>query len=145
MNDKCTAGTGRFLETMVRALQVPLEELGECALRVPEAVRVSSTCTVFAESEVSSHMSRGRKRDEILRGVCESIVDRIAAMIRGVRIKPPVAMIGGGAKNQAVVKFMGDHLGLSLLPPPSPKLRGLWDRRSLPTRTPSLARTRCRH
>jgi len=124
MNDKCAAGTGRFLETMATALQVPLEELGEYALRAPEAVRVSSTCTVFAETEVVSHVARGKKRDEILLGVCQSIVDRIAAMVRGIGVKPPVAMTGGVAKNQAVVKLMGDRLGLSLLLPPEPQITG---------------------
>lgn len=124
MNDKCAAGTGRFLETMATALQVPLEELGECALRAPEAVRVSSTCTVFAESEVVSHIARGKKRDEILLGVCQSIVDRIAAMARGVGVKSPVAMTGGVAKNPAVVKLMGDRLGLPLFLPPEPQITG---------------------
>jgi len=124
MNDKCAAGTGRFLETMATALQVPLEEFGECALRAPEPVRVSSTCTVFAETEVISHIARGKKRNEILLGVCQSIVDRIAAMVRSIGVKPPVAMTGGVAKNAAVVKLMGDRLGLPLLLPPEPQITG---------------------
>src|SRR3990172_12902702 len=124
MNDKCAAGTGRFLETMATALQIPLEEFGESALRAPQPVRVSSTCTVFAESEVISHIARGKKRDEILLGVCQSIVDRIAAMVRSIGVKPPVAMTGGAAKNPAVVKLMGDRLGLPLLLPPEPQITG---------------------
>ena len=124
MNDKCAAGTGRFLETMASALQVSLEELGEYALRAPEAVRVSSTCTVFAESEVVSHVARGKKRDEILLGVCQSIVDRIAAMVRGIGIKSPVAMTGGVAKNPAVVKLMGERLSLPVFLPPEPQITG---------------------
>ena len=124
MNDKCAAGTGRFLENMANALQVPLEELGECALRAPEAVRVSSTCTVFAETEVVSHIARGKKRDDIILGVCQSIVDRIAAMVRGIGVKPPVAMTGGVAKNAAVVKLMGERLGLPIFLPPEPQITG---------------------
>lgn len=124
MNDKCAAGTGRFLETMANALQVPLEELGEYALRAPEAVRVSSTCTVFAETEVVSHVAQGKKRDEILLGVCQSIVHRIAAMVKSIGIKPPVAMTGGVAKNPAVVKLMEERLGLSLFLPPEPQITG---------------------
>jgi predicted CoA-substrate-specific enzyme activase len=124
MNDKCAAGTGRFLETMATALQVPLEELGACALRAPEAVTVSSTCTVFAETEVVSHIARGKKRDEILLGVCQSIVNRIAAMVKGVGIKPPLAMTGGVAKNPAVVKLMEERLGLPVLLPPEPQITG---------------------
>jgi predicted CoA-substrate-specific enzyme activase len=124
MNDKCAAGTGRFLETMAHALQIPLEELGECALRATEPVRVSSTCTVFAESEVVSHVARGKKRENILHGVCQSIVDRIAAMARGVGVKPPVAMTGGVAMNRAVVKLMGDRLGLQIVLPRDPQITG---------------------
>jgi predicted CoA-substrate-specific enzyme activase len=124
MNDKCAAGTGRFLETMAHALQIPLEELGECALLATEPVRVSSTCTVFAESEVVSHIARGKKRENILHGVCQSIVDRIAAMARGVGIKAPVAMTGGVAMNRAVVKLMGDRLGVSIVLPPEPQITG---------------------
>ncbi len=124
MNDKCAAGTGRFLETMAHALQIPLEELGECALSAANPVRVSSTCTVFAESEVVSHVARGKKREDILHGVCQSIVDRIAAMVRGIGVAPPVAMTGGVALNTAVVKFMGDKLGLPIIVPPEPQITG---------------------
>jgi len=124
MNDKCAAGTGRFLETMASALQIPLEELGVCALLAKEPVHVSSTCTVFAESEVVSHVARGKKRENILNGVCQSIVDRIAAMARGVGVKPPVALTGGVAMNLAVVKLMGQSLDVQLLLPPNPQITG---------------------
>jgi predicted CoA-substrate-specific enzyme activase len=124
MNDKCAAGTGRFMETMAHALQIPLEELGECALRATNPVRVSSTCTVFAESEVVSHVARGKNREDILHGVCQSIVDRIAGMVRGIGVMPPIAMTGGVAMNRAVVKLMGDKLGLPILLPPDPQITG---------------------
>ena len=124
MNDKCAAGTGRFMETMATALQVPLEELGEYALRARDPVRVSSTCTVFAETEVISHVARGKERNDVLLGVCQSIVDRIAAMVRSLDITPPVAMTGGVANNPAVVKLMGDRLGVTVLLPPEPQITG---------------------
>jgi (R)-2-hydroxyacyl-CoA dehydratese activating ATPase len=124
MNDKCAAGTGRFLETMAHALQIPLDEFGESALRASEPVRVSSTCTVFAESEVISHVARGKKREEILLGVCQSIVDRVAGVVRSIGVRPPVAMTGGVAMNQAVVKLMGDRLGCQILVPPDPQITG---------------------
>ena len=124
MNDKCAAGTGRFLETMANALQIPLEELGECALSASQPVRVSSTCTVFAESEVISHVAKGKKREEILLGVCQSIVDRVAGIVRSVGVRPPVAMTGGVAMNRAVVKLMGDRLGCQILLPPDPQITG---------------------
>ncbi len=124
MNDKCAAGTGRFLETMAAALQVRLEDVGPCALRAPEAVTVSSTCTVFAETEVVSHIARGKKTDDILLGVCQSIVNRITAMVKGIGIKPSLAMTGGVAKNAAVVKLMGERLGLPVFVPPEPQITG---------------------
>jgi predicted CoA-substrate-specific enzyme activase len=124
MNDKCAAGTGRFLETMAHAMQIPLEEIGECALRASKSVRVSSTCTVFAESEVISHVARGKKGDEILLGVCQSIVDRVAGIVRGIGVKPPVAMTGGVALNRAVVKLMGERLGCQILLPLDPQITG---------------------
>ena len=124
MNDKCAAGTGRFLETMAHALQIPLDEFGESALRASEPVRVSSTCTVFAESEVISHVARGKKREEILLGVCQSIVDRVAGVVRSIGVTPPVAMTGGVALNQAVGKLMGDRVGCRILVPPDPQITG---------------------
>ncbi len=124
MNDKCAAGTGRFLETMANALQIPLEELGECALQATEPVRVSSTCTVFAESEVVSHVAKGKKREDILYGVCQSIVNRIAGLVHSIGAKPPVAMTGGVAMNRAVVKLMGEQLGQSIVVPPDPQITG---------------------
>jgi predicted CoA-substrate-specific enzyme activase len=124
MNDKCAAGTGRFLETMAHALQIPLEELGECALRASKPVRVSNTCTVFAESEVISHVARGKQREEILLGVCQAIVDRVAGIVRSIGVRPPVAMTGGVALNRAVVKLMGDRLGNQILLPPDPQITG---------------------
>ncbi len=124
MNDKCAAGTGRFLETMANALQIPLEDLGETALRATEPVRVSSTCTVFAESEVISHVARGKKMEDILYGVCQSIVNRIAGLVHSIGVKPPVAMTGGVALNRAVIKLMGDRLGEPIFVPPDPQITG---------------------
>jgi len=124
MNDKCAAGTGRFLETMAHALQIPLEGIGESALLASEPVRVSSTCTVFAESEVISHVARGKNKEEILLGICQSIVDRVSGIVRSIGVKPPVAMTGGVALNRAVVKLMGDRLGCQILLPPDPQITG---------------------
>ncbi len=141
MNDKCAAGTGRFLETMAHALDIPLEEIGECALRASEPVRVSSTCTVFAESEVISHVARGKKREEILLGVCQSIVDRVAGIVRSIGVRPPVAMAGGVAMNRAVVKLMGDRLACRILLPPDPQITGALGAALIARRYASAAQT----
>ena len=91
MNDKCAAGTGRFLEVMARALQLELAELGPSALRARRAANISSTCTVFAESEVITLVAEGVEREEIVAGICQAIARRVGAMARRVGIEPPVA------------------------------------------------------
>jgi (R)-2-hydroxyacyl-CoA dehydratese activating ATPase len=112
MNDKCAAGTGRFLEVMARALQVDLEEFGEISLQADNPGRISSLCTVFAESEVISHISKGEKRENIIAGIHESIATRIAAMAARVGLRAPLMMTGGVAKNIGVVKALEKKLGL---------------------------------
>ena len=124
MNDKCAAGTGRFLEVMARALQLHLAELGPCALRARRAADISSTCTVFAESEVISLVAEGIEREEIVAGLCRSIARRVGAMARGVGVEPPVAFAGGVAKNVGVVRALEDMLGERLMVPPEPQIVG---------------------
>jgi predicted CoA-substrate-specific enzyme activase len=104
MNDKCAAGTGRFLEVMARALQLELVDLGPCALRARRAAEISSTCTVFAESEVITLVAEGADREEIVAGICHSIARRVGAMARRVGVEAPVAFAGGVAKNIGVVR-----------------------------------------
>ncbi len=111
MNDKCAAGTGRFLEVMARALQVDLEEFGSMSLKASSPGRISSTCTVFAESEVISLISRGESRENIIAGIHESIATRVSAMANRIGVRPPIMMTGGVAKNGGVVKALEDKLG----------------------------------
>ncbi|MBN2077744.1 MAG: 2-hydroxyglutaryl-CoA dehydratase [Spirochaetes bacterium] len=114
MNDKCAAGTGRFLEVMARALQVDLEEFGEISLQAEKPGRISSLCTVFAESEVISLISKGEGRENIIAGIHESIATRVAAMASRVGVREPVMMTGGVAKNIGVVRAMENKLGLKI-------------------------------
>ena len=106
MNDKCAAGTGRFLEVMARALEVDLDEFGDFSLKADHPSKISSLCTVFAESEVISLISKGEKRSNIIAGIHDSIAARVVAMARRVGLKPPVMMTGGVAKNSGVVKAL---------------------------------------
>jgi predicted CoA-substrate-specific enzyme activase len=124
MNDKCAAGTGRFLEVMARALQLELAELGPCALRARRAADISSTCTVFAESEVITLVAEGVDREEIVAGLCRSIARRVGAMARGVGVEPPVAFAGGVAKNTGVVRALQEILGEQLIVPDEPQIVG---------------------
>ncbi|MGZ3578887.1 MAG: acyl-CoA dehydratase activase [Syntrophales bacterium] len=114
MNDKCAAGTGRFLEVMARALEVDLDGFGALSLRAVDPSRISSLCTVFAESEVISLISKGEKRENIIAGIHESIAARIAAMANRLRIAPLVVMTGGVAKNIGVVKALERKIGMAV-------------------------------
>jgi len=106
MNDKCAAGTGRFLEVMARALEVDLETFADVSLRSVNPVSISSICTVFAESEVISGIARGYKREDIAAGIHSSVASRIHSMANRVMIQAEVMMTGGVAKNKAVVSAL---------------------------------------
>lgn len=114
MNDKCAAGTGRFLQAASFALDIPLDELGPIALRSQRPVKISTTCTVFAESEVLSWAARGKKVEDILNGVHRSIAARSAALLTRVGVEPPVTFTGGVARNSAMVSLLNEALGLEL-------------------------------
>jgi predicted CoA-substrate-specific enzyme activase len=124
MNDKCAAGTGRFLEVMARVLQLELSDLGPCALRARRAADISSTCTVFAESEVITRVAEGTPREEIVAGICLSIARRVGAMAARVGVEPPVAFAGGVARNSGVVRALEDVLGHRLIVPDEPQVVG---------------------
>ena len=106
MNDKCAAGTGKFLEVMARALGFSLEELAEAALGSPRGVAISSMCTVFAESEVTGLVHRGEDRGAISRGLHESIAKRTLSSLRRVGARGPLVFAGGVAKNPAMVAMI---------------------------------------
>jgi len=111
MNDKCAAGTGRFLENTARRLGVPLERMGQVALSASEQVSISSTCTVFAESEIVSLIAHGVAVEPILRGLHRSLIQRIVAMIRTVGLAPPLMLSGGVVQNQAIAWMLEEETG----------------------------------
>ncbi|MEK6573773.1 MAG: acyl-CoA dehydratase activase [Chloroflexota bacterium] len=111
MNDKCAAGTGRFLGAAASALEIPLGELGKVALQAEKAVKISTTCTVFAESEVVSWLGKGKKIEDILLGVHQSIVSRSLGLMRRVGIEPEVSFTGGVTLNIGVVTVLNEQLG----------------------------------
>lgn len=124
MNDRCAAGTGRFLEVMARALGVDRQEAGAIALSAGSAARISSICTVFAESEVVGLIAAGEDRAAILRGLCRAVSERVAAMASGIEVRPAAMMTGGVARNCAVVAALGERLGLPLVVPENPQIVG---------------------
>lgn len=124
MNDKCAAGTGRFLEVMARRLELPLEELGPLALQSQQPVTISSMCTVFAESEVVGLVAQQVSRQDIVAGLCHSVARRVATLVKRLGLLPPVAFAGGVAKNAGVVQALQEELGEKLLIPEEPQIVG---------------------
>ena len=114
MNDKCAAGTGRFLQAAAFALDIPLDRLGPIALGAQRPVKISTTCTVFAESEVLSWAAKGKKMEDILMGVHRSIAARSIALLTRVGVEERVAFTGGVARNVAMVAVLNELLGLAL-------------------------------
>lgn len=114
MNDKCAAGTGRFLGAASSALEIPLDELGPTALLAEKPVRISTTCTVFAESEVLSWLGKGKKIEDILWGVHQSIASRSVGLLRRVGIDEEMTFTGGVAKNVGMIKALEENLGMKL-------------------------------
>jgi predicted CoA-substrate-specific enzyme activase len=124
MNDKCAAGTGRFLDVMALRLELELEDLGLEDLQAAGAAQISSMCTVFAESEVVSLIARGVPRPEIVRGLHRSIAGRTAGMANRLGLAPEVMMTGGVAKNRGVVRALSESLGTGIAVPPEPQIVG---------------------
>jgi predicted CoA-substrate-specific enzyme activase len=114
MNDKCAAGTGRFLGAAAAALEIPLSELGPIALGSTKPVRISTTCTVFAESEVLTWLAKGKKVEDILWGVHQSIASRSSALLRRVGVEEEVTFTGGVTKNMGMVHALEEKLEVKL-------------------------------
>ncbi len=114
MNDKCAAGTGRFLGAAAAALEIPLDDLGSTALKSEKPVRISTTCTVFAESEVLAWLGKGKKIEDILWGVHLSIASRSAGLLRRVGVVDEVTFTGGVTRNVAMIKSLEERLEAKL-------------------------------
>jgi (R)-2-hydroxyacyl-CoA dehydratese activating ATPase len=114
MNDKCAAGTGRFLGAVAAALDIPLCDLGAIALTSDKPVKISTTCTVFAESEVLSWLGKGKKVEDILLGIHRSMVSRSVGLMRRVGIEREVTFTGGVTKNVGIVHELNQALGLDV-------------------------------
>jgi predicted CoA-substrate-specific enzyme activase len=124
MNDKCAAGTGRFLEVMARALEVDLADLGQLALAAPRRAKISSTCTVFAESEVVTHLTAGVPRTEIIAGIHEAIAARVATMLGRIPVRDTVVLTGGVARNAGVACMLEERLDHPIIVPEQAQLAG---------------------
>jgi (R)-2-hydroxyacyl-CoA dehydratese activating ATPase len=126
MNDKCSAGTGRFLEIMSMALGCELSQFGRMALRAEKAEKINSMCTVFAESEVISLVSRGASREDVALGIHQSIVGRARSMLSRVPTENDLVFVGGVAINPCVKKLLEESLGMAVRVPPDPQIIGAY-------------------
>lgn len=125
MNDKCAAGTGRFLDVMADVLQVgSIDNMGPLSLESQEPCTISSTCTIFAETEVVSLRAEGRSREDLIAGVHQAIVSRVAVMARQLNIRPTVIFTGGVAKNIGVKRALEGELGIDIVVPEEPQITG---------------------
>ena len=122
MNDRCAAGTGRFLEVMAAALGCTVEDFGSEALGADMPVQVNSMCTVFAESEVVSLITRGEDRRRIALGLHISVARRVASMASRITLGRRVLFVGGVANNRCIVDSLRDELGCELIVPDRPEL-----------------------
>ena len=124
MNDKCAAGTGRFLEMIARTLEVSLDELGAIALTSTEKIEITSMCSVFAESEVISLIANNREKADIANGVCCAIANKAFSLLRRVGMEPEFMMTGGVAKNPGVVRAVEEKIGAKLYICEEPEIVG---------------------
>ncbi|EQD71054.1 (R)-2-hydroxyglutaryl-CoA dehydratase activator, partial [mine drainage metagenome] len=111
MNDKCAAGTGRFLDVCANALGFDVGEIGPLSLQARHAVKVTSTCTVFAESEVTSYVARGKDPKDILAGLHASIASRTFSLMQRVGVEPEITFTGGVSQNEGMVHALRRRLG----------------------------------
>lgn len=123
-NDKCAAGTGRYLEVISKLLQVTEEEAGQLSLQSRETVNIEATCTVFVESEIISLIHQGRALEDILRGVFRGLVHRIYPLLLKVAFEREVTLVGGMARNVGIIKALEEQIGYSPVIPESPIIVG---------------------
>ncbi len=121
LNDKCAAGTGRFLEEMAKKLEMTLEEFSQLSFASHEPIKINSTCTIFAESEVISLVAQGKKKENIIAGLTKSIAYRIGTLAKNAEILPPVFVSGGVSKNKEIIKFLQEILNTEIFVPPEPQ------------------------
>jgi len=124
MNDRCAAGTGKFLEIMAKTLGYSLDRFGREALEATRNIQISSMCTVFAESEVTSLIARGKSRRDIALGLHRSVVQRAASMLKRVSVIKPILFAGGVAQNPCMRRLLEETLEKEILIPENPQMVG---------------------
>lgn len=124
MNDKCAAGSGRFIEIIADTLNIPLEEVGDLSLKSTSPATISNLCTIWAQQEVASSLAQGVSVPDLLAGVHRSLADRISRMAHRLRLEKPVVLTGGGSKNKGLIAALQAYLDDELLIPENPLITG---------------------
>jgi len=124
MNDKCAAGSGRFIEVIAETLGVPLDQVGELSLQSKDPAKISNLCTLYAQQEVAASLAQGIPVSDLLAGIHHSLADRICRMVNRVRVEEAVVVTGGGGKNKGLLKALSEQLGHKVLVPEEPLIVG---------------------
>lgn len=124
MNDKCAAGSGRFIEVIADTLEVPLDQVGERSLQSHNPAKISNICTIWAQQEVASSLAKGVPIADLLAGIHQSLADRIVRMVNRLKVEDSVVVTGGGAKNKGLMKGLSEQLGRLVLVPENPLITG---------------------
>jgi predicted CoA-substrate-specific enzyme activase len=124
MNDKCAAGTGRFIEVIADSLGVPLDKVGDLSLQSKNPAKISNICTIWAQQEVAASLAKGVPIPDLLAGVHRSLADRIGRMVNRLKVEESVIVTGGGGKNKGLLKALSEQLGHEILVPKEPLLTG---------------------
>jgi len=122
MNDKCAAGTGRFLEVLGRVLGITIDEMGPLSLKSTKKVEITTTCLVFAKSEVSALINKGEKKEDVIAGINRAIAKRLAMMAKKVGVKERVFFDGGPARNVGMIRALEEELQVKLVVPDQPQI-----------------------
>lgn len=124
MNDKCAAGSGRFIEVIADTLEVALDQVGERSLQSKKPAKISNICTIWAQQEVASSLAEGVDVADLLAGIHQSLADRIVRMVSRLRVEPSVIVTGGGGKNKGLLKALSEQLEQDVFVPEEPLLTG---------------------
>jgi predicted CoA-substrate-specific enzyme activase len=124
MNDKCAAGSGRFVEVIADTLGLKLDQMGDVSLQSDHPAQISNICTIWAQQEVASRLAEGVPIPDLIAGVHKSLADRVARMVKRLKLQKEVILTGGGGKNKGLVKALSEQLDCEILVPPEPLITG---------------------
>jgi predicted CoA-substrate-specific enzyme activase len=124
MNDKCAAGSGRFIEVIADTLEVALDKVGDLSLQSKNPAKISNICTIWAQQEVAASLAQGIPVSDLLAGIHYSLADRICRMVNRLKVEETVIVTGGGAKNKGLLKALSEQLGYGIQVPEEPLITG---------------------